>query len=60
MTDLADPAELAREDRRSALAMCSRSGASHIIGGQEWIRERAGLSTEHVRSTVATFTRSAA
>jgi transketolase len=34
--------------------------ATHIIGGQEWIRERAGLSTEHVRSSVATFTRSAA
>lgn len=31
--------------------------ATHIIGGQEWIRERAGLSTEHVRSSIADFTR---
>jgi len=34
--------------------------ATHIIGGQEWIRERAGLSTEHVRTSVERFTRSAA
>ena len=31
--------------------------ATHIIGGQEWLRERAGLSTDHVRSSVADFTR---
>ncbi len=31
--------------------------ATHIIGGQEWIRERAGLSTDHVRSSVTDFTR---
>ncbi|MCF8527458.1 MAG: hypothetical protein K9G24_04450 [Candidatus Nanopelagicales bacterium] len=34
--------------------------ATHIIGGQEWLRERAGLSTDHVRKSVATFARSAA
>jgi len=31
--------------------------ATHIIGGQEWIRERAGLSTDHVRSSVTAFAR---
>ena len=29
--------------------------ATHIVGDQEWLRERAGLSTDHVRSTIATF-----
>ena len=32
--------------------------ATHIIGEQEWIRERAGLSTDHVRETVRRFARS--
>jgi len=31
--------------------------ATHIIGGQEWIRERAGLSTDHVRSSVTALAR---
>ncbi len=31
--------------------------ATHIIGEQEWIRERAGLSTDHVRGSVASFAR---
>ncbi len=34
--------------------------ATHIIGGQEWIRERAGLSTEHVHRRIRDFTRQAA
>ena len=34
--------------------------ATHIIGGQEWLRERAGLATPHVRSRIASFARSAA
>ncbi len=33
--------------------------ATHIVGGQEWIRERAGLSTDHVRRSIETFTRRA-
>ena len=32
--------------------------ATHIIGEQEWIRERAGLSTEHVLASVRNFARS--
>lgn len=32
--------------------------ATHIIGEQEWIRERAGLATGHVRRRVADFARS--
>lgn len=31
--------------------------ATHIVGDQEWLRERAGLPTDHVRSTIATFTK---
>lgn len=31
--------------------------ATHINGSQEWIRERAGLSTPYVREQVADFTR---
>ena len=34
--------------------------ATHIIGEQEWIRERAGLATSHVIDQVRTFARSAA
>jgi transketolase len=34
--------------------------ATHIIGGQEWLRERAGLSTGHVRDSVAAFAAGAA
>jgi len=34
--------------------------ATHIVGDQEWIRERAGLSTDHVTSEIARFARSAA
>lgn len=34
--------------------------ATHIIGEQEWIRERAGLSTSNVRTSISSFTRRAA
>lgn len=34
--------------------------ATHIVGDQEWIRERAGLSTEHVSNEIVRFARSAA
>jgi transketolase len=34
--------------------------ATHIIGGQEWLRERAGLATPHVQKRVAAFARGAA
>jgi len=33
--------------------------ATHIIGGQEWLRERAGLATPQVRARVAAFAGSA-
>jgi transketolase len=29
--------------------------ATHIIGGQEWLRERAGLATDYVQDRVARF-----
>jgi len=29
--------------------------ATHIIGGQEWLRERAGLATPRVRAQVEAF-----
>ena len=29
--------------------------ATHIIGGQEWLRERAGLATSYVQEQVAAF-----
>jgi transketolase len=34
--------------------------ATHIIGGQEWLRERAGLATPYVQKRVADFARGAA
>jgi transketolase len=34
--------------------------ATHIIGGQEWLRERAGLATPYVQKRVAAFARGAA
>ncbi|MBI1350311.1 MAG: transketolase [Actinomycetales bacterium] len=43
--------------RTPVLPLGLADAATHIIGGQEWIRERAGLSTDHVRSSVAAFAR---
>ena len=34
--------------------------ATHIIGGQEWLRERAGLATDYVQTRVAAFAGGAA
>jgi transketolase len=34
--------------------------ATHIIGGQEWLRERAGLATDYVEKRVAEFAGGAA
>ena len=31
--------------------------ATHIIGDQEWLRQRAGLSDAHVRDSIAAFAR---
>jgi transketolase len=46
--------------RTPILPLGLEDAATHIVGDQEWIRERAGLSTEHVMSEITRFTRSAA
>lgn len=43
--------------RTPILPLGLEDAATHIIGGQEWLRERAGLSTDSVRDRVARFTR---
>ncbi len=39
------------------LPLALNDAATSIIGGQEWLRERDGLSTEYVRSRVSEFAR---
>jgi transketolase len=41
--------------RTPILPLGLEDAATHIIGGQEWLRERAGLSTGYVRDSVADF-----
>lgn len=41
--------------RTPILPLGLEDAATSIIGGQEWIRERAGLSTVHVRERVASM-----
>jgi len=42
--------------RTPILPLGLADAATHIIGGQEWLRERAGLATSYVRDSVASFT----
>jgi transketolase len=44
--------------RTRILPLGLEDAATSIIGGQEWIRERAGLSTAHVREQVAAMVQS--
>jgi transketolase len=46
--------------RTPILPLGLEDAATHIVGEQEWIRERAGLATNHVRNAIAGFTRRAA
>jgi transketolase len=46
--------------RTAILPLGLDDAATHIIGSQEWLRERAGLSTPYVRKRVAEFARGAA
>lgn len=44
--------------RTPILPLGLADAATHIVGEQEWLRERAGLSTDHVTSSLARFARS--
>jgi len=46
--------------RTPILPLGLADAATHIIGGQEWLRERAGLATPYVQERVAEFARGAA
>ena len=44
--------------RTPILPLGLADAATHVNGSQEWIRERAGLSTPYVREQIAAFARS--
>jgi transketolase len=46
--------------RTPILPLGLADAATHIIGSQEWLRERAGLATPYVQERVAEFARGAA
>lgn len=46
--------------RTPILPLGLEDAATHIIGSQEWLRERAGLATSYVQRRVADFTRDVA